>query len=212
MWSLSIAFAVSVIIYYGLLFFAGVLPAQFFGKQGPAGSAFLRLGLVCAYPIFLLWGMRRPGLKAALGLPRDAVKHLAVDSNRENESDSWVEPIQLPIRHVFIGVAVVAVVLSQIAWWMHHPVQRELYKLKYGNYAAQKTACDALGRLGPDGVAGLTDVLSGSIKGRRDLRRNAIKALCDIGQIRPAIDGSGAASHSPQPTWPPAATRTTQAS
>ena len=35
---------------------------------------------------------------------------------------------------------------------------------------------------------------------------------CDFGQQNAAIDGSGAASHSPQPVCPPAATRTSSAS
>ncbi len=37
-------------------------------------------------------------------------------------------------------------------------------------------------------------------------------APCDIGQQNAAIAGRGAASHSPHPTWPPAVTRTTNAS
>jgi len=39
-----------------------------------------------------------------------------------------------------------------------------------------------------------------------------LQAPCDIGQTKAAIDGKGAASHSPQPTNPPAATRTKSAS
>lgn len=35
---------------------------------------------------------------------------------------------------------------------------------------------------------------------------------CDIGQTKAAMEGSGEASHSPQPTWPPPATRTSRAS
>ena len=38
------------------------------------------------------------------------------------------------------------------------------------------------------------------------------QAPCDIGQTKAAIETSGEASHSPQPTWPPAATRTSSAS
>jgi len=38
------------------------------------------------------------------------------------------------------------------------------------------------------------------------------QAPCERGQIAAEIEGSGAASHSPQPTWPPAATRTSNAS
>ncbi len=35
---------------------------------------------------------------------------------------------------------------------------------------------------------------------------------CDMGQTKAAIEGSGAASHSPHPTMPPPETRTTRAS
>ena len=35
------------------------------------------------------------------------------------------------------------------------------------------------------------------------------QAPCDIGAIQAAMEASGEASHSPQPTWPPPATRTT---
>ena len=38
------------------------------------------------------------------------------------------------------------------------------------------------------------------------------QAPCDIGQTKAAIEGSGAASHSPQPTKPPPLTRTSSAS
>jgi hypothetical protein len=38
------------------------------------------------------------------------------------------------------------------------------------------------------------------------------QAPCDIGQTKPAMETRGAASHSPQPTWPPAETRTSSAS
>jgi hypothetical protein len=40
----------------------------------------------------------------------------------------------------------------------------------------------------------------------------AIEALCERGQTNAAIEGNGAASHSPKPSNPPARTRTNKAS
>ena len=42
--------------------------------------------------------------------------------------------------------------------------------------------------------------------------RTGLQALCDIGVTKLAIDTSGDASHSPQPTYGPACTRTNNAS
>lgn len=130
--SLSIGWAIAIMAAYILMGIAGARP--FF--------------VPVAYPFALLCGMYLTSAGATSRPTREHQTETVPSSTRPEFR------FRSACCHLVTAVTVLSIVLAVVVWWGRHPIERpierEMFKLKYGNELVRKSACDRLGTIGPE--------------------------------------------------------------
>ena len=138
--SLSIWWAIGIMSAYLLMWIAGARYPRFELSLPPP----LALLVACAYPIVLLIGMNHSRVVAAFPPSRERNAATAASPARSK----W--RIRFALLHLVAALTVLAVVFAVVGWWIRQPpVQREIFKLNYGNRTVRESALLQLGAIGP---------------------------------------------------------------
>ena len=175
--SLTIRYAWFTIAFYLLMHFAGARYPRLL-HMFP-----MPLLVVYMYAVVLLFAMSRPAVVAAFRPRGDATRLTPDTRHRPASPDRPKRRLRFSRWHVVTALVVLGVIFAEVGWWISHPVQREVLKLKYGNSCVRTSAFVALGRIGPDAEEAVPALIAHARHGRR-----WGEALLNIGTV-PAVIG-----------------------